>query len=106
MSSLGTISRGWQLTKFKSLSLSLDKRDSSFAGEDVLMLMPGVAFDESRNRVGYKGGFYDRYLERHPEIRTLALAFDCQILDETIEADSHDIKPHGILTEKRGIFGG
>ena len=34
--------------------------------EDALMIMPGVAFDRQNHRVGYGGGFYDRYLEKHP----------------------------------------
>ena len=36
--------------------------------EEGLLLMPGVAFDEQGHRVGYGGGYYDRYLEKHPHL--------------------------------------
>ena len=36
--------------------------------EEAMMVMPGVAFDINCNRVGYGGGFYDRFLEKHPEV--------------------------------------
>ena len=66
--------------------------------EDGLMIMPGVAFDTARNRVGYGGGYYDRYLEAHPHLHTLALAFDMQVLFE-VPAEAQDIKPQILVTE-------
>ena len=69
------------------------------AYEKVLMLMPGVAFDEQRNRIGYGGGYYDRYLERNKnkEITKVALAYPFQIFPE-IPADPHDEKVDEIIT--------
>lgn len=67
-----------------------------------LMLMPGVAFDKSRNRVGYGRGYYDRYLNDHPGIRTIGLAFEFQIMDE-IPVEETDIRP-GILVTERNIL--
>lgn len=68
--------------------------------EEVLMIMPGVAFDIHRHRIGYGGGFYDRYLEKHPEIATAALAFEFQIFEE-IPFEPLDILPDQIITENR-----
>ncbi len=64
----------------------------------ILMIMPGAAFDRSCNRIGYAGGFYDRYLGRFPACETMALAFSLQITDE-IPAEAHDRKPSCIITE-------
>ena len=71
-------------------------------GEDGLMIMPGVAFDLNRNRIGYGGGFYDKYIEKHPLHKKIALAYDFQIFD-VIEHERHDMKPDLILTETRII---
>ena len=68
----------------------------------TLMLMPGVGFDPERNRIGQGGGFYDRYLAAHPDMTTLALSFDCQIV-EHIPTEETDLKPDLIVTESRII---
>lgn len=66
--------------------------------QNSLMLMPGCAFDDLGNRIGYGGGFYDRYLAQQP-MRTIALFFECQHCAEKIEREIHDVKPERILTE-------
>lgn len=68
--------------------------------EKVLMLMPGLAFDEQRNRIGYGGGYYDRYLERNrdKEYTKVALAYPFQVF-KVIPSDPHDEKiDHLIFT--------
>ena len=76
--------------------------DEAADREGSLMLMPGVAFDEARHRIGYGGGFYDRYLEAHPGLRTAALAFEFQVKAE-VPFEKFDILPGRIVTEKRVI---
>ena len=72
--------------------------------KDVVMIMPGLAFDTSFNRIGYGGGYYDRYLKRNYEtdnILKIALAYDFQVLkDEITDIEEHDKRPDIIITEK------
>ncbi len=68
--------------------------------EEGLLLMPGVAFDESRHRIGYGGGYYDRYLMAHPGLVHIALAFEFQIFPK-VPFEKHDILPELIVTETR-----
>lgn len=67
------------------------------------MILPGVAFDEKKHRVGYGGGFYDRYLEKHPTLTKIAFAFEFQIFD-SVPSESFDRQPEKIITEKRIII--
>ena len=64
----------------------------------TLMLMPGVAFDDMRNRIGYGKGFYDRYLSDKPDLqlRTIAIGFKCQHVDEIPVCDN-DITPYQVI---------
>ena len=57
--------------------------------EKALMLMPGVAFDEERHRIGYGGGFYDRFLEAHPKLSRVALAFEFQVKESVPSLKFH-----------------
>lgn len=70
--------------------------------EDALMIMPGVAFDRKLHRVGYGGGFYDRYLEKHPRLKRLAIGFSFQVLAE-VPVEPTDIFPQILVTEKETI---
>lgn len=70
--------------------------------ENALMIMPGVAFDRQKHRVGYGGGFYDRFLEKHPDLTRIAVAFSFQMLPE-VPAEPTDICPQVIVTEKETI---
>lgn len=69
---------------------------------DALMIMPGLAFDEEKNRIGYGGGFYDKYLEVHPDFFKVALAYDFQIYKK-LDTNQFDIRPDIIVTDKRVI---
>lgn len=56
----------------------------------ALVLVPGLAFDSAGHRMGYGGGFYDRFLADEPGHPTLALCFDFQMLSH-LKTESHDI---------------
>lgn len=78
------------------------KGEEAADGVDGLVIVPGVAFDVSRARIGYGKGYYDRYLKEHPKLHTIAAAFDVQVLDE-IPQEDNDIKPQILITETRTI---
>lgn len=70
-------------------------------GEIDLVIVPGVAFDTSGNRLGYGGGFYDRFLPQTKGGTTLvSLAFEMQIRPN-VYPDEHDIPVHILITEAR-----
>ncbi len=77
------------------------------AADDIdLVLVPAVAYDRRGYRIGYGGGYYDRFfsgLHHHPV--KLGLAFACQMVP-TIPADSHDIPVDIIVTEEETIAAG
>jgi 5-formyltetrahydrofolate cyclo-ligase len=68
-----------------------------------LIIVPGVAFDESGNRLGYGGGYYDRFFPLlKPRVPLVALAFELQILS-AVPVDQWDRRVDYIVTEKRLI---
>ena len=81
----------------RRIDLALSCKDT-FA----LVLMPGLAFDREGHRIGYGGGFYDRFLEAHPGLSRVALAFEFQIKAQ-VPYEAFDICPEKIVTEKRII---
>ena len=94
----------YKLTDFSQLEPGYFGIPEPASGEIVdwpkaLMIMPGVAFDRENHRVGYGGGFYDRFLEKHPCIRRVAVAFEFQMLPE-VPTEPTDISPEIIVTEK------
>jgi 5-formyltetrahydrofolate cyclo-ligase len=63
-----------------------------------LVVVPGVAFDQSGNRLGHGNGYYDRYLNR-AGLRTvkLGLAYDFQVVEQ-LPVDDLDVKMDALLT--------
>jgi len=68
-----------------------------------MILIPGLAFDLQGGRVGYGGGYYDRFVKachRSTQVKPIhmAAAFDLQIVDQ-VPMESHDLKIDSIITE-------
>jgi 5-formyltetrahydrofolate cyclo-ligase len=68
-----------------------------------VIIVPGIAFDNKLNRVGFGGGYYDRYL-KDTDAYKIGVCFDYQIVD-SIDSVPHDVPMDMIVTEKR-ILGG
>ncbi|MBO5096767.1 MAG: 5-formyltetrahydrofolate cyclo-ligase [Agathobacter sp.] len=97
--------------------------EHSLSEDKILVLLPGAVFDLEGNRIGYGGGFYDRYLhdlewllenlqeqsckaQEMPIVTMykMALAFECQVVEQgMIPVEEHDVQVDVIVTEQ-GIY--
>ncbi len=64
--------------------------------KEALVLMPGLAFDPEGHRIGYGGGFYDKFLAQEPNHPTIALCYDFQMLPK-LETEEFDIPVDCVL---------
>ena len=118
ISSLEDLRKGYRGILEPEQSISFTDWISRHIGSKVMMWMPGAAFDKERHRIGYGGGFYDRYLTRLLQqseqtasadqtrtqsggfiLITAALAYSCQVLEQ-IPYEEHDVKPDVLVTEQ------
>ena len=75
-----------------------------YEGPVDLVLLPGVAFDQRGGRLGYGGGYYDRFLAgRTGETRALGLAYEGQLVAE-LPLEPHDVRLDAVVTEERIIW--
>lgn len=74
----------------------LEPNGKEYKGEIDEIVVPGLAFDIEGHRVGYGGGYYDKFLEKRTNIKTYSLLFKEQIIEESFE-ESHDIKIDHLL---------
>lgn len=64
--------------------------------KEALVLMPGLAFDPQGHRIGYGGGFYDRFLAQEPHHPTLALCYEFQ-MQTHLDTEEFDIPVDTVL---------
>lgn len=69
------------------------------------IILPGSVFDERGGRLGYGGGYYDRFMAHEaPQAKRIGLAFDFQVVDRLV-LQAHDELLDLVVTEKRTIRG-
>lgn len=83
-----------------SEALEQGMESGAFYKEKILMVMPGVAFDKKGYRLGYGGGFYDRYLQRYGTMLTSVMIAFAEQEVLIIPAETCDVKPEHIITQK------
>jgi 5-formyltetrahydrofolate cyclo-ligase len=67
--------------------------------EDIdFILVPLVAYDENLHRIGYGGGYYDRFLPKCINAYKCGVAYSFQEIEE-IKAAGHDIRLDAVVTE-------
>lgn len=72
------------------------------AGAHPVILLPGLAFTARGERLGYGGGYYDRYLKRYPEVFRAALAYEFSLLPE-LPSEEHDERADILILPERVI---
>lgn len=70
--------------------------------EHTLVIMPGAVFAPDGSRIGYGGGYYDRYLQLYPVCRTIAVCYHFQVLPE-IPVESHDYRADMVVSEEQNL---
>lgn len=79
------------------IHMSLDR------AEECLVIVPGLAFDQQLGRIGYGGGYYDRFLTKCHKRFAIGVAFKEQMVD-AVPMDSHDMPVDLVLTSDRAYF--
>lgn len=69
----------------------------------TLCVLPGLAFMADGSRLGYGGGYYDRFLAKYPQIHKMALSYE-ELITKNLPVMQHDLKADYILTPERMIF--
>lgn len=64
-----------------------------------IILVPGVAFSREGYRIGYGGGYYDRFLAKHDSLYTVGIAFAEQMVD-FFAAEPHDCRMKEVVTDR------
>ena len=79
------------------------RRNAVDPGEVDAVALPGLAFDRKGRRLGYGGGFYDRWLSRlRPDAALIGICFASQLV-ERVPAGSSDVRVHVVVTDQEVI---
>ncbi|PMC39628.1 5-formyltetrahydrofolate cyclo-ligase [Bacillus sp. UMB0899] len=85
-------------TVFFGIKEPIESETTPVYSEDIdLMIVPGICFDQDGYRIGYGGGYYDRYLKSYHGY-TISLAFSFQLFNR-IPREPHDIPVKDLITE-------
>ena len=68
-----------------------------YSGEYDLIIVPGLAFDSVGYRLGYGGGYYDRFLGQHKKAVKMGVCYPFQKLD-SIPIEEHDVQLDEVIT--------
>ncbi len=76
-------------------------RNAPEVRDPCAVIVPGLAFDASGARLGRGGGYYDRWLQAHPGVRSIGLCYEAFLMP--LPEDAYDRRVGEILTERRRL---
>ena len=77
----------------------LEPQNRPYTGGYDLIVVPGMAFDRTGNRLGRGKGYYDRFLSQHPAVPKIGICFDFQLVG-AVPTEANDIRMDEVLTGK------
>ncbi|MSQ66608.1 MAG: 5-formyltetrahydrofolate cyclo-ligase [Gammaproteobacteria bacterium] len=91
---------GWQDLAPGALGILAPQSTTEYLGQVDCVLVPGLAYTPAGRRLGYGGGYYDRWLALQPTARRIGLCFEHQLLED-LPNQPHDEVVDYVITEKR-----
>ena len=80
-----------------------EPQTETFHGSIDLIIVPGVVFDQHLHRIGRGGGYYDRFLRKHPQVKKIGVCYSFQLKKHTIPHTLFDHKVDRIITPQQTI---
>lgn len=79
------------------------RRDHVYRSGPALAIVPGLLFDCAGGRIGYGGGYYDRFLREHAQVERVGVSYRFQLSDSPLPQEDWDQRMDYIITEDRII---
>ena len=92
----------WSALAPGQLGILTPRGTTEFEGDFDVCITPGLGFTVRGERLGYGRGYYDQWFGSHVVKFKIALAYECQLLDE-LPTHDQDVNVDKIITEKRII---
>lgn len=89
--------------KFPEIKIKLLKPDKNQALPKMrfdVIIVPCLAFDKDNSRLGWGGGFYDKFLAGQPQALKVGVAYQSGFVESGLPHESHDIALDKIITER------
>ncbi|MBR4431891.1 MAG: 5-formyltetrahydrofolate cyclo-ligase [Paludibacteraceae bacterium] len=80
-----------------------EPQTETFKGHIDLMLVPGVVFDQHCHRIGRGGGYYDRFLRKHPGVKKFGICYGFQLKKHDVPHTWRDHKMDRVITPQQSI---
>lgn len=86
--------------KYNILEPELKEENIICSNNETLVIVPGLVFSPDKYRIGYGGGYYDKFIAENTTLSNIALAMDFQII-KNIPKDNLDKTVDKIVTETK-----
>lgn len=80
-----------------------EPQTATYKGAIDLIVCPGVVFDKHKHRIGRGGGYYDKFLKKHPLATKIGVCFDFQLRNRDIPQQRFDHPMSMVVTPTQTI---